>query len=464
MKIIFERGSFRDPAGKVFYYNEKVYRGLTHHGYERFEKIKKGGILQESISKGFLINTKIVPKIFFNEILDNYEFFLEHEKINFVSYPYEWTFNQLKDAAIHHLNFQIYLLEKNFILLDASAYNIQFINTKPIFVDVLSIDNYVEGSYWLGYKQFCENFLNPLIISSKKNINFNNWFRGNLEGISTTETNSVLSFIDKFSPNIFVNVFLLYKIQKKTIENPKQISKNLIKVKTFSKKSYIFLLKSLLKFIEKLKKNNTKSVWQEYSTNNTYKKDDVDIKKEVVSRFSKKNNFNLLADLGCNDGTYSFLSLENGTKKVIGFDYDLKALNDSFIKAKGQSLSFQPVYFDATNPSPNQGWNEKERKNIFSRAKFDGVIALALVHHLSIAKNVPLDEAVSWIIKFAPKGIIEFVPKSDETVKIMLLARKDIFKYYDQVNFEKYLLKNAKIVSKTKLKSSERLLYEYSCI
>ena len=131
--------------------------------------------------------------------LSEFDIILEHEKIDYITYPYEWCFDQLKDAALHHLDFQLFLLEKNCVLIDASAYNIQFINSKPIFIDVLSLSEYKDGSYWVGHKQFCENYLNPLILSSKKDIDFNNWFRGNLEGIPTSDLNKILTLKDKFN-------------------------------------------------------------------------------------------------------------------------------------------------------------------------------------------------------------------------------------------------------------------------
>jgi ribosomal protein L11 methylase PrmA len=464
LNLIFEKGSYKDPAGQVFYYNDSVYRALTKEGVKRFNEIKNKGIIDESISKKFLIDTKVIDSEYFSEHLNKYYLFLEHKKINFVSYPYEWCFEQLKQAALHHLNFQIFLLERDCVLIDASAYNIQFNNTKPIFIDVLSIENYKYGSYWFGHKQFCEQFLNPLLISSAKNINFNNWFKGNLDGISTSDTNSILSFKDKINPSVFTHVFLLDRLQKKTIENPKETIRKLNKKKNISKETYKYLLLNLKNFITKLKISNNKSLWQNYSINNTYSFQEESLKKKIIANFSQKNKFNCLVDLGCNNGTYSFLSLESGSKNVIGFDYDLNALNDSFIKAKKNSSNFLPLYMDVSNPSANLGWDENERKNISSRAKFDGMIALALIHHLCIAKNIPLENAINWLVSFAPKGIIEFVPKNDETIIKMLQLREDIFSDYTAENFENILKKKTKIIEKKIISSSGRTLYEYQAI
>jgi ribosomal protein L11 methylase PrmA len=180
-----------------------------------------------------------------------------------------------------------------------------------------------------------------------------------------------------------------------------------------------------------------------------------------VTQFCKKNNFELIADLGCNDGEYSILSLKNGCKKVIGFDFDINAINKAYKNSNLENLHFLPLHFDATNPSANIGWYQKERKGFIERANFNAIIALAFEHHLAIAKNIPLNDVISWLVSLAPTGLIEFVPKEDETIKKMLEFKGDIFPEYTEENFEKYLLRNSKIISKNKVSSSGRTIYEY---
>ena len=198
----FDKGSFRDQAGKIFYLNNKVYRIITSEGSERLKFLEENQIIEKSIKNNYLIKSKVVSNKIINESLSKNEIVYEHEKIPYISYPYEWSFSQLKAAALHHLEFHLYLLDMGANLIDASAYNIQFIGNKPIFIDLLSLKKYEEGEYWIGHKQFCENFLNPLILQSKKGVYFNNWFKGNLEGIKTEDLNNILSFRDKLSYNI----------------------------------------------------------------------------------------------------------------------------------------------------------------------------------------------------------------------------------------------------------------------
>tara|TARA_B110000971_G_scaffold139393_1_gene142531 strand:- start:562 stop:1182 length:621 start_codon:yes stop_codon:yes gene_type:complete len=204
---------------------------------------------------------------------------LEREKIPYISYPYEWSFSQLRDAAIFHLDFHLFLLENDATLIDASAYNVQFIGSKLKFIDVLSIQKYNEGECWTGHKQFCENFLNPLILKSKKGIKFNSWFKGNLEEIETNELNNLLSVFDKLSYNIFVHVYLLNKLEEKYTS--KKTLKPIVKSQNkISKKNLIAILCQLRKFILKLKDQKSFSTWDGYSANNSYSSEDE--KKKIL--------------------------------------------------------------------------------------------------------------------------------------------------------------------------------------
>ena len=458
--MIEESGSFRDPAGTIFYIDNRIFRRINNVGIDRVTYLEKEKILNESIKNNYLIQTKILNDDEKNKLnLNIRDFILEHEKIPYVSYPYEWSFSQLKTAAIFHLDFNLFLLDLGATLIDASAFNIQFIGSKPIFIDALSVEKYINGEPWKGHKQFCENFLNPLILKSKKGIKFNNWFKGNLEGIETDDLDKLLSLFDKFSYNIFIHVYLLNKLDQKF--KSKKSLKPVDKKKFIPKKNLVLILKQLKKFISNLEDYKSITTWDDYSKNNSYTEIEESKKKEVVEKFMKKNNFNLVADLGCNDGEYSELSLKNGSKSIIGFDFDINAIDKAYNKALSKNLNFLPLYFDASNPSGNIGWNEKERKSFKNRAKFDAILALAFEHHLAIAKNIPLTQVIDWLVSLAPTGLIEFVPKNDLTVIKMLELKGDIFPNYTIKNFETKLGIQTEILSKIQVSESGRTIYEY---
>ena len=456
-----ETGSYRDPAGNIFYFKDKVLRIINDDGIERYSFLKENNLIHDCISNNFLIDTEEIENKF--DELKDYESkkIVSHRKINYISYPYEWSFSQLKDAALHHLNFHIFLLNKNATLIDSSAYNIQFDGSKPIFIDLLSIKKYEEGEYWKGHKQFCENFLNPLILKSIKQIDFNNWFKGNLEGITTKDLNSILSFKDKISFNILTQVVLLNFFEKKTLEN-ENIDIKKIGNKKFPKNSYISLLANLKNFISNLKIKNEKTIWDDYSKKNTYLSKEESVKKKIVGEFAQKYKFKKLVDLGCNDGVYSRICLQNGCENVIGFDYDLNVIDRAYLISKRENLNFLPLYFDASNPSSNHGWFQKERKGFLQRSDFDGLISLAFEHHLAIAKNIPINQIIDWHLQIAPIGLIEFVPKNDITIKKMLSLKNDIFPNYNIDNFRNILEKKSTIVKENNISESGRTIFEYS--
>ncbi len=458
--MIFDEGSFRDPAGRVFYHLDKIYRLIGNSGKERIDFLQQKDLITKSKENNFLINSKILNDEDLKNLgFDKNSLIIEHEKIPYISYPYEWSFSQLKSAALHHLDFHLFLLENGATLIDASAYNIQFIGANPIFIDLLSIRKYEEGEYWRGHKQFCENFLNPLILSSKKGIQFNNWFKGNLEGIATNELNSILTFFDKFSYNIFVHVYLLNKFDNKYKNQNKEIDINL--KKKFPKKNLISMLMQLRNFIKGLKPKKITTVWENYSILNTYKESEEIAKSKIVKDFIVNNDLANVIDLGCNDGFYSKIALKNNNNYVVGFDYDPISIDRAFNSFGNEQKNFLPLIFDASNPSANIGWNELERKSFNKRANFDGLLALAFEHHLAIAKNIPLEDTINWLIQLAPKGLIEFVPKNDDTIQKMLKFKGDIFPDYNEENFKNFVEKKAKIISIKEITSSGRKIYEY---
>ena len=454
-------GSFRDPSGVVFKYDNKIFRSVSELGKERYLSIKN--ILERSIEYNFLIDTKEIN----NDDLKkkfNASLLLEHKKIPYISFPYEWNFEQLRDAALHHLNFQIFLLEHGFELIDASAFNIQFIGAKPFFIDALSISKYEDGNPWIAHNQFCEQFLNPLIFASVNKINYNNYYKGSFDGIKNAEIVNMLSFFHKVKPTIFFNILLpnffdKLTSQKKFSENSNK--KKNSKKKFFSKSSYFWIIKSLKKFITNIKNPSSKSFWGRYSEEKTYSNINYEIKKNIVRDFVIRKKLNKVADIGCNNGDFSELCIVSGSNYVVGFDYDHNCLEKSLLRAKNKKLNFLPLYLDATNPSANIGWFQKEREGFLERADFDGLIALAFEHHLAIAKNIPLQDIIDWFLKIAPTGLIEFVPKNDSTIQVMLSLKGDIFPEYTEQNFREILSKCARIINVSEIGDSGRKIYEY---
>lgn len=459
-----ESSSFRDNFGSVYHSNGSILRTVNQIAEKNFDNLKKKNVFKQSIDKGFLIDFKELEKNQYPETLKKYNVILKAKKISFISYPYEWSFDQLKDAALHHIKFQIFLLELNCVLRDSSAFNIQFFEGKPIFIDIMSLKEYEEGEYWSGYKQFCENFLNPLLIGDLKNIEHNNLIRSSIEGLDTILLNKILNIKNKISLNVFTHVVLQSKFLEQDIKNPKATREKKNKLKKFKKSSYVFMLNQLKIWISKLDLKKNQSTWGKYENCNTYTEKSLSEKEKIVSQFVEKTQPNKLIDLGCNNGQFSKIAIANGAKEVVGIDFDINAISNTYKISKKDNLNLLPLYIDLSNPSPNQGWRQLERLGFKERFKCDAVIALAIEHHLIIGKNVPINEFIEWIVDFGKFGLLEFIPKEDETIRDMLSTKEDIYLDYSEENFEKELLKKTKIINKFKLLDSQRILYEYKTL
>ncbi len=463
-ELSFESSSFRDNFGNVFEHQGRILRSVKEVASENYEFLKREKIYEKSISSGFLIKFEELNKTELPDAFRKFEFVLESKIIPFISYPYEWSFNQLKEAALHHINFQIYLLNLDVVLRDSSAYNIQFNQGRPIFIDILSLKKYEDGEYWNGYAQFCENFLNPLLLGSLKGVRHNDWFKGSLEGIPTRELVKILNLKDKLSTKVLIHIVGQAKLQNQNIKNPKDTEKKLKNIKKFPKSSYLFLLKQLKNWIEKLKFKKSKTIWENYKNEHTYDDSELDEKKIIVGEFVEKLKPKKLIDLGCNTGIFCEIALNKGAKNVVGLDFDENTIDEAFKKSFEKKLNFLPLVSDLSNPSPNQGWMQKERKGLVERFSSDAVIALALEHHLIIGKNVPIVQFIRWIKNIAKFGLLEFVPKSDETVSRMLISRKDIYENYNETYFEKKLSEHTKILKKYKISKSGRVIFEYETL
>ena len=452
MTLINDSSSFRDDAGQIFNFKNRIFRSIKNDYIENYNFIKNQDIYQILINKNLLINSwEPKDQDLTSQNIDNVNKFLEHEKLENWSYPYEWTFSQLKKAAIFHLDFQLFLLEKNISLKDASAYNIQFKNNKPIFIDILSLQKLDENTPWQGHKQFCEEFLNPLVFSSYFNLPFNEIYKGNLNGISNRQIINLLGYKIFFSFSLLINVYFTESLSGKSGVSKKKKERSY-------KQSQYFLINNLKKFIKKLKYKKNKSTWSNYSNTHSYSIESEIEKENILKSYISINKPYSLIDIGCNDGKYSFLAKESGVKKIIALDYDMQCLEK--IELDNNEI-VTPLYADLSNLSSSIGWNNKEKKSFIERFNFDFSLSFAVVHHLVISKNIPLYEVLNFIIKLSKKGLVEFIPNDDEMVKRMKMFKTKAYDDYNLENFLKILNKNCNTVKVHELKGSKRKIIYY---
>lgn len=455
-------GSFRDPSGHIYEADGKIYRTVSESAMHECSRLKERRFYDELASTGYAITSKELNISDFSNLPAGTAMLFEHEKIPFISYPYEWGFLQLKAAALLHLDLQLFSLERDVVLKDSSSYNVQFIGAKPVFIDFLSFRPYRDGEYWDGHSQFCEQFLNPLLLRAKFGVPHNSWYRGNMEGVATSDISQLLSFRQKLSWNVFSQIVLPNYLQNRAINmNTDELTR--AKEKPLPKNGYRNLLLQLREWVASLATADKYSTtWAGYHDNNTYTDDEAGKKRKFIGSFAQKVKPSLMWDLGCNTGQYSAVALREGAGMSVGFDFDQQALDTAFSFASDKKVSLLPLFLDAANPSPGQGWGNEERKSLAKRAKADGVISLAFIHHLAIGKNIPLDWVVDWIVGLAPNGIIEFVHKNDPTVRKMLSLREDIYTEYCEETFRQLLERRAKIVQTEVISEHGRTLYWYA--
>jgi len=421
-------GSFRDPSGRVYELDGRILRTVADHFAADFDFVESTSFFQRLIANRSLLPFQKVDPTILGSLANNFKYMLEVPRLRFISYPYEWPFPALKAAALLHLEIHLAALEYGVTLSDASAYNIQFQGTRPIFIDHLSFRRYRPGEIWAGHRQFCEQFLNPLLLRAFFGIPHNAWYRGTQEGIKAQELSRLLKWRHRLSWTVLTHVLLQSFFQRSVENNSVELKKEILSSTALPLPSFRRLLKKLHSWISKLHPaDRAKTIWQDYTRTQSYSSAEAESKRRFVADFVEKEKSKSIWDLGCNTGDYSIAALQAGAEYAVGFDYDQGALESAFARAGEKNLAFQPLFFDAANPSPNQGWNEKERSGLQARASADAVVALAFVHHLAITRNFPLEELLDWIINLAPAGIMEFIPKSDPMVQSLLRHREDIF-------------------------------------
>ncbi len=426
-----------------------------------FDAVRGTGLVERLVKRGWLVGEERVDPAILGSASQGCAYVLEHPRLPFVSYPYEWGFAALRAAALRHLDVQLEALAADVSLSDSSAYNIQFVGSEPTFIDHLSFRPYSPGEYWAGHGQFCQQFLNPLLLRAHCGVAHNNWYRGSLEGIDVIELSRLLPWSRKYlSWGTLTHVTLQAKLQVQVRNRERAV--RAVAQRGLPKPAFGNMLKSLHAWISTLTPADVdRTVWGDYANRNSYSEAEAQAKRAFVHDMVAQTKPGLLWDLGCNTGDYSKAALEAGARYVVGFDFDQQALDKAYLRARAESLKFLPLYFDAANPSPAQGWLQSERMGLRERSPANALLALAVVHHLAIARNAPLEQVVGWLMDSAPAGIIEFVPKTDPMVQELLKLRSDIFPDYTEERFLDCIRQRGEIVRQSVVSSSGRLLVWY---
>jgi len=454
--------SYRDPSGRVIHLGERVLRSVTRYAADEYDALSKDPLIGELCSSGRLIDFHTVDTGLIGVSGDTTPLhrLIEHPRIPLITYPYEWSFEMLRAAALAHLDLHRDLLNGGFTLADATSYNIQFVRTKPVFIDLLSIRRYRDDELWAGHDQFLRMFVNPLLLESSTGFPFPPVLRSDLEGLRSENLLPLLPWRARARLAVFLHVVLPVLLQGRESESVSVTGTT--PRRPLPRQAYLHMLKQLRNLVETMRPRPRKSFWSNYSRSNSYAAVSQADKEAFVRSFVGKTRPEVLVDLGCNDGQYSFIALKAGAKSVVGLESDRTALDAAFVEAHRIGAAFTPLHIDIANLSPPQGWRGNERASFSDRLQGDAVLALAVLHHLVIGRNIPIAEAVRFIVELAPRGVIEFVPKEDPMVRRMLRYRDDIFPNYTYETFIAILRQVAEITTETKIDGSERRLIAFA--
>jgi len=444
--------SFRDPSGFLFSNNTSIYRQVNNFYKENYDFLMSSGLYKELVSAELLIPHKEVD-IAAPEPGKSYKI-IKPELIPFISYPYEWCFSQLKDAALCTVKIQEIALRFSMSLKDCSAYNIQFRRGKPIFIDTLSFEKYEEGKPWVAYRQFCQHFLAPLALMSYKDIRLNQLFRIYIDGIPLDLASSLLPGSTYLKVLLLSHIHLHARSQQHFADKTIKISDRKV-----SKISLLGLIESLKSAVKNLSWKSSDTEWADYYEETNYSVNAIQHKKQLVDEFLNRTKSRSVWDIGGNIGIFSRIASDKGIQ-TISFDIDPAAIEKNYIESKRRKEdNILPLLLDLTNPSSGIGWGNEERMSLFERGPVDTVFALALIHHLAISNNMPFEKIANFFYRICNSLIIEFVPKDDSQVQRLLSTRKDIFPDYKQEVFEKNFMRYFKIIKSENIMDSKRYLY-----
>jgi hypothetical protein len=444
--------SFRDPSGFLFKREDVLYRQVNRKYEHEYVRLMESGLYEKLVKAKLLI-----PHVEAENVeAESSECFkiLQPERVPFISYPYEWSFGQLKDAALATLSIQKRALKLDMSLKDASAYNIQFVRGKATLIDTLSFELYKEGQPWVAYRQFCQHFLAPLALMTLRDVRLNQLLRVYIDGVPLDLASELLPWKTHLNFGLMTHIHLHASAQRK-------YSGEEVKSRggSMGKQAMTSLIESLEATVKKLDWKPGGTEWGNYYDITNYSDAAFEHKKQLVGEWTTRCQPSIVWDLGANNGVFSRLAADQGPL-VVSWDIDPAAVEQNYRQVKTEKNDrVLPLLLDLTNPSPAIGWANRERDSFGGRGPADLVLALAVIHHLAISNNVPLSQLAEFFAETGKWLVIEFVPKADSQVQKLLASREDIFPDYTRAGFEAAFSQRFKLYEAVPVKESERVLY-----
>ena len=450
-----DSGSFRDPSGFIFWRDGQPYRQIQRRFAAEWDAFEASDLKGRLIAAGRLIPYEPVG-------LDHAQgpdghAVIRPERIEFISYPYEWTFGELRDAALLTLDAQLEAMVDGWQLKDASAYNVQFRDARPILIDSLSFEPFDDGAPWVAYRQFCEQFLAPLALMARTDVRLASLLRADPDGIPLDLASRLLPWRTRLDFGLLSHLHLHARAQRRYAANEDEGTA--ARGARISRQRLDGLIRNLRGTVEGLHWEPGGTEWSDYADNTSYSDASTADKSRHVAEFLSQARGSRVWDLGANTGRYSRIAADAG-KRVVAFDIDPAAAERDYrqVRAEGRT-DILPLVLDVANPSPGIGWAGRERRSLLDRADPDIVQALALVHHLAISRNVPLRLVLGLFADLAAWAVVEFVPKDDAMVRRLLASRRDVFPDYTVDGFRAAANERFEIVNEAPIQDSLRSLF-----
>jgi ribosomal protein L11 methylase PrmA len=447
-------GSFRDPSGFVYRRDGAIHRQIQASFADRWTAVEATGMLGRLIADGKVLPYEDVPLEL--AAAPGAARVMKPAVVPFISYPYEWSFDQLRDAALLTLDLELAALDAGLTLRDASAYNIQFLGSRPVHIDHLSYEPAEAGRPWIAYRQFCEHFLGPLALMAKRDIRLGRLLRSELDGIPLDLVSRLLPGSTRLRVGLGAHIHLHSRAQRRYAGAGEEAAE---RVATTRKVNVGNLVGSLRDTVGGLTWEPAGTEWAEYDTHTSYDAAATASKEALVADFLGRTTGSTVWDLGANTGRFSRIAADGG-RSVVAMDIDPAAVDRNYrtLRKEGRE-DILPIVMDLADPSPALGWAHEERASLTDRANADTALALALVHHLAIGRNIPLGRIATQLGKLAPQLIIEFVPRDDPMVRTLLATREDVFPDYTPDGFAAAFATVFDTVATAPVEGSSRVLH-----
>ena len=444
--------SFRDPCGHIFLENGVVFRQINRCYFSQFDQLMKSGLYSVLTNANMLVTHEIVVDADDRKVIQPLQ-------LDLITFPYEWCFSQLKDAAILTLRIHLVALDHGMVLKDATAFNVQYQRGQPIFIDTLSFGSYKEDDPWMAYGQFCRHFLGPLLLMKYRAPNLNKLQTIYIDGVPLQLVSSLLPIRTHFSPFIKTNIHLHADSIRKHHKSDQVNDKPKLSLKTHRNIVY-----SMISYIDNLHLV-AKSEWENYYDITNYSEQGFEFKERLIKAWIKTHNLKRVWDIGGNTGHFSRL-IQDYCDVIVCTDIDPVAVDKNYRTAKRKNEEkIIPLLLDYTNPTPGIGFDNDERSDFLTRLRelrIDCILALALIHHLSISNNCSFEMLAKSFSQSAKCLLIEFVDPDDSWAESLLCSKRDartLFSFYNRENFENVFSQYYEITAASKVPSAKRTLY-----